>query len=70
MSLLDAVSLHRATETVFRSYDASAGVCLLCTHLFDTIGDVAQRYQLDLAVLLRQLEEAAATPQKDGSPSR
>ncbi len=60
MSLLDAVSLNGATETVFRSYDGSAGVCLLCTHLFDSIEDVANRYDFDLEELLDQLKNAAA----------
>lgn len=60
MSLLDAVSLHKAAEAVFRSYDAQAGVCLLCSHLFDSIGDVAGRFGFDLAALLEQLESAVA----------
>ncbi len=60
MTLLDAVSLNGATEPVFRSYDASAGVCLLCTHLFDSIGEVAERYGFDQEKLLIQLRNAAA----------
>ncbi len=61
MSLLDAVSQHKATEAVFRSYDAQAGVCLLCTHLFDSIKDVAGRFGIDLPTLLQQLEDAASS---------
>jgi hypothetical protein len=57
MSLLDAVTLRRSAETVFRSYDGAAGVCLLCTHLFDSVGHVARVYGLEPEELLRRLNE-------------
>ncbi len=57
MSLLDVVAQRRSTEAVFRSYDGTAGVCLLCTHLFDSVGHVARLYGLDVGELLRRLNE-------------
>ncbi|MEF3698768.1 hypothetical protein [Desulfolutivibrio sp.] len=60
MSLLDVVAAHPATEAVFRSRDAAAGACLLCTALFDSIDVVAARHGLDLEALLGELENAAA----------
>ena len=60
LTLLDTVSRHRATEAVFRSRDAEAGVCLLCTHLFDSIQETARRRGLDLAALLLDLRQATA----------
>lgn len=62
MTLLDVVHAHPATESVFRSRDAAAGVCLLCAALFDSIETVAARYRLDLAALLDDLEHAAQAP--------
>ncbi len=63
MTILDVVHAHPSTEPVFRSRDPAAGVCLLCTALFDSIATVAARYHLDLAALLADLENAAqATP--------
>ncbi|NDY57697.1 hypothetical protein G3N56_13250 [Desulfovibrio sulfodismutans] len=60
MALLDVVAAHPATEAVFRSRDGAAGVCLLCTALFDSIEVVATRHGLDLEALLGELENAAA----------
>ncbi|QLA15871.1 hypothetical protein [Desulfolutivibrio sulfoxidireducens] len=61
MTLLDVVHAHPATDPVFRSRDAAAGVCLLCTALFDSIETVAARHHLDLAALLDDLENAVRT---------
>lgn len=60
MSLLDVVAAYPATEAVFRSRDAAAGACLLCTALFDSIEVAAARHGLDLETLLEELEDAAA----------
>lgn len=59
MTLLDVVHAHPGTEPVFRSRDGQAGVCLLCTALFETVGDVAAAYGLDLDALLTDLNRAA-----------
>lgn len=59
-TLLDIVSKWPTTEMVFRHYDEKAGVCLCCTCLFNTVEDIACRYGLDLARLMRDLREAAA----------
>jgi len=60
MTLLDTVHAHPATEAVFRSRDGQAGVCLLCTALFETIEAVAVTHGLDLNALLADLNRAAA----------
>ena len=60
MTLLDIVHRHRATEPVFRTRDERAGVCLLCTELFETVRTVAERYGLDLESLMADLERAAS----------
>jgi hypothetical protein len=65
MTLLDIVHAHPATEAVFRSRDAAAGVCLLCTALFDSVEAVAVRHGLDLEELLAELH-AAARAMPDG----
>jgi len=58
MTVLDVVSLHRGTETVFKRYDAKAGECICCQALFESLKDVAEKYDLDLARLLVDLEKA------------
>ena len=56
MTLLDVVSRCRQTEAVFRKYDERAGVCLCCQALFETLGETARKYGLDLRQLLSDLE--------------
>lgn len=57
MSLLDVVAQRPCAVAVFRSCDRAAGVCLLCTHLFDSVGHVARLYGLDAGELLGRLNE-------------
>ncbi|HON58293.1 MAG TPA: hypothetical protein P5040_09425 [Smithella sp.] len=59
-TLLDVVSRWPAMETVFRRYDEKAGVCLCCTCLFDTLGEIASRFDFDLKQLLSEILETAA----------
>lgn len=56
MTLLDVIARFRQTETVFRKYDEKAGICLCCEALFETLGETAQKYGLDLNQLLSDLE--------------
>jgi hypothetical protein len=56
MSVLDVLSLCRETEDVFRSYDDAAGECICCNALFETLRDVAEKYNLDLEQLLADLQ--------------
>jgi hypothetical protein len=58
MTVLDVVNRYRETEAVFRKYDEQAGVCICCQALFETIGEVASKYRLDLDQFLSDLEEA------------
>ena len=58
MTVLDVVSRYRKTEAVFKRYDARAGECICCQALFDSVKDVAEKYHLDLAEFLADLESA------------
>jgi hypothetical protein len=60
MTVLDIVSRYRETEAVFKRYDAAAGECICCNALFDTLKDVADKYQLDLTGMLLALNQAVA----------
>jgi hypothetical protein len=59
MTILDVVSMNRQTETVFRRYDEKAGACLCCEALFETLSEVAIRYELDLDHLVNDLREVS-----------
>ena len=66
MTILDVVSRYRRTEAVFKRYDESAGVCLCCQALFDTLQDVAEQYGLDLEQLTEELQTAASQSPSTG----
>lgn len=57
-TVLDLVAAHPATQDIFRTYDAAAGCCILCQALFETVSDLAARFDLDRAALVADLEEA------------
>jgi hypothetical protein len=59
MTVLDVVSTYRQTEQVFDKYNDPAGECICCKALFETLQDVASKYDLDLQTLLVDLETAA-----------
>jgi hypothetical protein len=59
MTVLDVVYKYRQTEAVFKQYDQQAGECICCQALFESLQDVAARYNLDLKELLTDLETAA-----------
>ncbi|CDF58615.1 hypothetical protein [Thermobrachium celere] len=58
MILLDIVEKYPETEDVFHMYDEVAGVCILCSNLFDSLEVVANKYDLDLEKFLQQLNRA------------
>ncbi len=58
MSVLDIVSEYPTTEAVFKSYDERVGECICCQSLFETVHQVAEKYKLDLAVLLDEMNAA------------
>jgi hypothetical protein len=60
MTVLDVIDRYRNTEAVFRKYDEQAGVCICCQALFETIGDVAAKYKLELNHFLSDLEDATS----------
>lgn len=55
VTVLDLVAAHPATQAVFRRYDASAGCCLLCQGLFETVASLATRFGLDREALVHDL---------------
>jgi hypothetical protein len=59
MTVLEVIRRHRKTETVFRKYDRQAGICIYYNALFDTLEEVAERYNLDLEGLLLDLADVA-----------
>ena len=56
MSLLQIIELNPRSEEVFHQYDEELGACLLCNHLFDSLEDVAQIYQLDINHIFSRLQ--------------
>ena len=56
MTVLDVISRYRGSEAIFRKYDEKAGVCICCQALFETLRDVAEKYDIDLEKLLTDLE--------------
>jgi len=56
MTVLDVVSRYRQTEAVFKRYDALVGECVCCQALFESLRDMAGKYNLDLKTLLADLE--------------
>ncbi len=59
MTVLDIVAQWENTQAVFKSYDALAGECICCNALFESLEKMAEKYSLDLAALLNELETAA-----------
>ena len=59
MTLLDIVSEHPMTVSVFKSYDQQTGECLCCQRLFETVEAVSAHYKLDLTKLLKELNSVA-----------
>ena len=57
MTVLDVVSRFKGSEAIFRKYDEQAGVCICCQALFETVGDVAEKYRLNLEHFLSDLED-------------
>ena len=58
LTVLDIVSTYPKTEVIFKSYDASVGECICCQSLFDTVQQVADKYNLDLTEILDKLNSA------------
>ncbi len=58
LTVLDVVSTYPETEVIFKSYDASVGECICCQSLFDTVQQVADKYNLDLTEILNKLNSA------------
>ena len=58
MTVLDIVARYRKTEAVFKSYDGQAGECICCHALFEPLGNVAEKYDLDLQKLITDLKAA------------
>ncbi len=59
MTVLEIIHRYRKTETVFRKYDKQAGTCICCNALFETLEEVAEKYNLGIEGLLLELEVMA-----------
>jgi hypothetical protein len=59
MTILDVLSRYRHTEAVFRKYDQRTGECVCCNALFEPLRSLAEKYDLNLDNLLKELEESA-----------
>ncbi|MBN1847841.1 MAG: hypothetical protein JW932_04580 [Deltaproteobacteria bacterium] len=55
MTVLDTISKYREREAIFKRLDEKAGECICCHALFDTMQDVAQKYDLDITGFLAGL---------------
>jgi len=58
-NLLDIVSKWPAADALFRRYDEKADVCLWCSCLFDTLEEIAKKYELDLNSIMREINDVA-----------
>jgi hypothetical protein len=61
MTVLDIVARWPKTQDVFRSYDESAGECIMCQALFETVREVSRRYGLDEGGLVGKLNTAVTS---------
>jgi len=61
MTVLEVIDHYREAEAVFRNYDEQAGVCLCCEALFETLGEMAVKYRLNLDQILKDLEDAISS---------
>lgn len=57
MTVLDLISSFREAEHTIRSFDEQAGECICCNSLFDSLVDVARKYDLDLHELMQKIRE-------------
>jgi len=65
MTLMEVVDLYPSTEAVFRKYDQQAGVCLCCMALFEPLREMAEKYYLNLKMLLDDLESSVGVGSKN-----
>lgn len=58
MSVLDVISNWGSTETIFQKYDQNAGECICCNSLFESLQEIAAKYNIDIELLINDLEMA------------
>lgn len=56
VTVLEVIERYREIESVFRKYDEQEGGYLCCQALFETIGEMAEKYRLNLDQSLSNLE--------------
>ncbi len=59
MTVLEVLQRYRKTEEIFKKYEALTGRCIMCNNLFDKIKVIAEKYDIDLEKLLKDLEASA-----------
>ncbi len=57
-AILDVVEKHPAIQAVLERYDQQASECICCNSLFETIGEVAEKYGIDLQSFLEDINTA------------
>ena len=67
MTVLDVISKYKKTEAVFKLYDKQASECICCQALFETLQDIAKKYNFSLEKLLADLETVAGHGSKTNS---
>ena len=67
MTVLDVISKYKETEAVFRQYDEQAGECICCRALFESIKNVAKKYDLDLGKFMDDLNAAALSANRESA---
>lgn len=53
--ILDIVSDYPQTEEIFKPYDEIVGKCVMCNHLFETVEEFSEMYDLNMEELLKNL---------------
>ncbi|MGD8563702.1 MAG: hypothetical protein PVG03_14260 [Desulfarculaceae bacterium] len=67
MKIVDVIYQHRDTLAVFKRYESITGQCICCQDLFQTIGQICSKYDLDPQAFLLELKEAAGVPNQEES---
>lgn len=56
--ILDIISDHEETQAIFSTYDEQIGKCVMCNHMFDSLGTFAELYDINLNDLVGKLKTA------------
>lgn len=57
MSLLDIMAKWENTQDIIKSYDSQAKTCLCCNHLFETLEQVCNQFQISKSEITKKLNK-------------